>query len=54
MNVEQKLTEVVEHSFLRIIELDPQTDPRWESLMNHLPLKVIELAGEWCRAVHYY
>jgi CelD/BcsL family acetyltransferase involved in cellulose biosynthesis len=47
VNVEQKLDEVVGHSPLRIIEFDPQTDPRWETLMNHLPASVIYQHPAW-------
>jgi Acetyltransferase (GNAT) domain len=34
-------------SSLRIVELDPQTDPRWEALMNRLPMSVIYQHPAW-------
>lgn len=37
MTADQRLNEVAGHSSLRIVELDPQTDPCWEALITRLP-----------------
>jgi len=38
-------------SSLRIIELDPQTDPRWETLMKSLPTSVVYQHPAWLRVL---
>jgi hypothetical protein len=47
LKIDQRNDEVVSNSSLRIIELDPQTDPRWEALMNHLSTSVIYQHPAW-------
>jgi CelD/BcsL family acetyltransferase involved in cellulose biosynthesis len=47
VNADQRLDGVVEHSSLRIIDLDPQSDPRWETLMKTLPASVIYQHPAW-------
>ncbi len=47
MNADQRLDEVARDSSLRVIELDPQTDPRWETLMTHLPTSVMYQHPAW-------
>ena len=47
MKVDQRNDEVVSNSPLQIRELDPQTDPRWEALMNRLSSSVIYQHPIW-------
>jgi len=51
MQADQRLDEVAGHSSLRVIEVDPQTDPRWETLMTHLPTSVIYQHPAWLGVV---
>jgi CelD/BcsL family acetyltransferase involved in cellulose biosynthesis len=52
MQVGQLCDEVVEQrSSLRIVEIDPQRDARWEALMNHLPSSVIYQHPAWLQVV---
>ncbi len=47
MKVNQGHKGVATGSSLRIVEIDPQTDPRWEALMNRLPMSVIYQHPAW-------
>ena len=47
MKADQRYEGVATGSSLRIVELDPQTDPRWESLMKRLPASVIYQHPAW-------
>ncbi len=47
MTADQRFDEVAGHLSLRIVELDPQTDPRWETLMTRLPTSVIYQHPAW-------
>jgi hypothetical protein len=47
VKTDQRLDEVVGCSSLRVVEVDPQTDPRWESLMKLLPDSVIYQHPAW-------
>ncbi len=47
MKIDQQCDEVVGNSSLRIIAIDPQTDPPWETLMNHLSTSVIYQHPAW-------
>jgi hypothetical protein len=47
LKVDQRNDEIVSHSSLQIIELDPQADPRWEALMNQLSTSVIYQHPAW-------
>jgi len=47
VKADQRLDGVAERSSLRVVELDPQTDPRWETLMNRLPTSVIYQHPTW-------
>src|SRR6266699_1304874 len=47
VKTDQRNDEVVGNSSLRIIDIDPQTDPRWETLINHQPTSVIYQHPAW-------
>jgi hypothetical protein len=47
VNADQKLDRAAGSSSLRVIELDPQTDLRWETLMKTLPTSVIYQHPAW-------
>jgi CelD/BcsL family acetyltransferase involved in cellulose biosynthesis len=47
VKADQQLDEVAEHASLRIIELNPRTDPRWEALMKSLPSSVMYQHPAW-------
>jgi len=47
VNADQRLDGVAEHSSLRVITIDPQSDPRWETLMNSLSTSVIYQHPAW-------
>jgi CelD/BcsL family acetyltransferase involved in cellulose biosynthesis len=47
VKADQRHGGVATGSSLHIIELDPQTDPRWETLMKHLPASVIYQHPAW-------
>jgi CelD/BcsL family acetyltransferase involved in cellulose biosynthesis len=47
MEVDRGLDVVAGRLPLRVVELDPQTDPRWETLMNSLPTSVIFQHPAW-------
>ena len=47
METDQTLDREAGCSSLRVIELDPQTDPRWEALVNSLPTSVIYQHPAW-------
>src|SRR5437016_14385506 len=47
MKADQSLDGVAGPLSLRVIELDPQTDPRWETLMTLLPASVIYQHPAW-------
>jgi hypothetical protein len=52
MQVDQLCDEAVEQrSSLRVVEIDPQSDSRWEALMNHLPSSVIYQHPAWLAVV---
>jgi hypothetical protein len=43
----QELDVIVDRSSLRVIELDPQTDPRWKALLHRLSTSVIYQHPAW-------
>ncbi len=47
MKADQRYEGVATGSSLRIVELDPQTDPRWAALMNRLPESVMYQHPAW-------
>ncbi len=47
MKADQRLDVVTGRSSLRVVELDPQNDPRWETLMKSLPTSVIFQHPSW-------
>ena len=47
MKADQTLDGVAGPLSLRVIELDPQTDPQWQALMTHLPTSVIYQHPAW-------
>ncbi len=47
MKANQGYEGVATGSSLRIVELDPRTDPRWEGLVNRLPMSVIYQHPAW-------
>ena len=47
MKADQRLDVVAGRSSLRVFELDPQSDPRWETLMSSLPTSVIYQHPAW-------
>ncbi len=47
MKADQRLDVVAGHSSLRVVELDPQTDPRWETFMKNMPSSVIYQHPAW-------
>jgi len=47
VKADQRLDVGAGHSSLRVIEVDPQTDPRWETLMKSLPTSVIYQHPAW-------
>jgi CelD/BcsL family acetyltransferase involved in cellulose biosynthesis len=47
MKTDQSYDEFARRSPLRIIELDPESDPRWEALMNCLPTSSIYQHPVW-------
>jgi hypothetical protein len=47
MEADQRLDVVAGRLPLRVVELDPQTDPRWETLMKSLPTSVIFQHPAW-------
>jgi Acetyltransferase (GNAT) domain len=51
MQVEQKSDGAIARSSLRMIEIDPLTDPRWEALMKDSPTSVIYQHPAWLRVL---
>jgi CelD/BcsL family acetyltransferase involved in cellulose biosynthesis len=51
MKTNRRYDEVAGYSPLHIIELDPQTDPRWETFMNSLSTSVIYQHPGWLGAM---
>jgi len=47
VGADQRFDEVAGPPSLRIVELDPQTDPRWETLMTRLPTSVMYQHPAW-------